>query len=142
MHDDLCIVTVSNRSAGPPTRGDRCSSTPSMVASLRREFAVLENGLAALRGILADGEELDACLTGDLVALVSKVDTALLRGQCREAHIVAARWAWWVLLQERGLSYSAIGRVVGRDHSSVIHGLTRAATCKRTQAVLAAVRSA
>jgi hypothetical protein len=112
--DDLCIVTVSNRTAGPPTRGCRCSSTPAELAAF---------DLAA-------------------VSEAAKIEPEQLTGHARDPHIVAARWAWWSLLHERGMNRYTISRLVGRDHSSVGYAIKSAPKNKRTQAILAAVRSA
>lgn len=50
--------------------------------------------------------------------------------QDRRLHIVRARQeAWFLLLTERGLSYPAIGRATGHDHTTVIHGVQ--SYCKR-----------
>jgi chromosomal replication initiation ATPase DnaA len=108
--DDLCIVTVSRATVGPPLRGDRCVSTPAAD-----DLAV--------------------------VAEVAGIEPEQLQGRGREPYIVAARWAWWVLLYERGMSRKGIGRLTGRDHSSIGHALERAPGCARTQAILAAVRA-
>ena len=43
----------------------------------------------------------------------------------RESNAVQARVAFCALLRSRGLSYPAIGRIVGRDHSSVWRLLQR-----------------
>jgi hypothetical protein len=109
----LCIMSVPRRNAGPPTRGDRCSAT--------------------LADLAADDLALVAAATGILPEMIS--------GRRVMAPLVRARWAWWSLLQDRGLSYSAIGRLTGRDHSSVGYALERAPGCARTQAILAAVRA-
>jgi len=63
-----------------------------------------------------------------------------IRGHARDPFTVSARWAWWALLRESGRSHSEIGRLVGRDHSSIIHALKHAPEREQTQAVLAAVR--
>lgn len=44
-----------------------------------------------------------------------------LSGRCRDAHIVACRRAVAEYLHQRGWSYPRIGRLLERDHSSVIH---------------------
>ena len=41
-------------------------------------------------------------------------------GRDRTPHHVRARVVFWAVLRARGLSYPAIGRMVGRDHTSVI----------------------
>jgi hypothetical protein len=76
-----------------------------------------------------------------VVAEVAGIEPEQLQGRSKEPYIVAARWAWWVLLHGRGLCRSEVARLVDRDHSSVIHGLAKSATCPRVQAILAAVRA-
>jgi chromosomal replication initiation ATPase DnaA len=68
------------------------------------------------------------------------VDPLDIRGHARDPFTVSARWAWWALLRESGRSYPEIGRLVGRDHSSIIHALKHAPDREQTLAVLAAVR--
>ncbi len=38
---------------------------------------------------------------------------------------VRARWAAYWLLRQTGLGYAEIGRIMSRDHTSVIHGMSR-----------------
>jgi chromosomal replication initiation ATPase DnaA len=40
--------------------------------------------------------------------------------------IVRARFAMYLALRQRGWSYPKIGRLLKRDHSSVVHGVKRA----------------
>jgi chromosomal replication initiation ATPase DnaA len=40
-------------------------------------------------------------------------------------HLVRARLSWWEHLRELGWSYPAIGRFVGRDHTTICVGLNR-----------------
>lgn len=48
----------------------------------------------------------------------------VLLGQSREAWIVEARQGlMWVLRKRLGLSYPEIGRVMKRDHATVMHGV-------------------
>lgn len=49
-----------------------------------------------------------------------------IRGPCRRAHIVRARRAVMEVLRERGLSLPAIGLIINRHHTAVLHGLRRA----------------
>lgn len=112
-HDTgMCIVTVSVANAGPPAQGVRCTAALDDVA---------EADLAR-------------------VAEISSVESWQIRGRSRDARAVSARWAWWVLLRERGMSYSRIAKIAGRDHSSVIHALRLASKRAETVAILAAVR--
>ena len=50
-----------------------------------------------------------------------------LKGPSRRAYIVRARWEAMRLLRERGLSLPAIGLMLNRHHTAVLHGLRRAA---------------
>lgn len=49
-----------------------------------------------------------------------------IRGPCRRKHFVRARRAVMEVLRERGLSLPAIGLIVNRHHTAVLHGLRRA----------------
>lgn len=49
-----------------------------------------------------------------------------IRGASRLPHIVRARWNVGLVLRDRGLSLPAIGRLVNRHHTAVLHGLRRA----------------
>ena len=46
-----------------------------------------------------------------------------IRGSSRLPHIVRARWHIGAVLRNRGLSLPAIGRIVNRHHTAVLHGL-------------------
>jgi hypothetical protein len=48
-----------------------------------------------------------------------------LLGPSRSMRLVDARAAVAALLREAGYSYPEIGKIIGRDHSSVFHGLKR-----------------
>lgn len=50
-----------------------------------------------------------------------------IRGPSRLPHIVRARWHVGLVLRDRGLSLSAIGLMVNRHHTAVLHGLRRLA---------------
>lgn len=49
-----------------------------------------------------------------------------IRGPCRRKHVVKARRAVMEVLRYRGLSLQAIGLIVNRHHTAVLHGLRRA----------------
>lgn len=49
-----------------------------------------------------------------------------LTGDYRYQFIVRARYALFLALRRRGWSYPRIGKLLKRDHSSVIHGVKRA----------------
>lgn len=59
------------------------------------------------------------------VAAAYVVDVETLKGSSRAARVVEARHvAFWVLRQQ-GLSLPAIGRLMNRDHKTVLHGVRR-----------------
>ena len=60
----------------------------------------------------------------DIVATAFGVSLVEMRGSARSRHIVAARWAAIAIMRDfRGMSYPAIGRVLGgRDQSTIQHG--------------------
>ena len=66
-----------------------------------------------------------------LVAIACKeaeVTKSELIGSSRESHVVHARWSIMLGLRRAGLSSPEIGRLVGnRDHSTVLHGLSKSA---------------
>lgn len=49
-----------------------------------------------------------------------------IKGPSRKAYICRARWDAMRLLRDRGLSLPSIGRMLNRDHTTVVHGLRRA----------------
>ena len=86
------------------------------VASIKLEVArTLQRGNWATRSFNA------TCLHYDVIG-----DDVL--GTCRERPVVAARHvAMWVM-RAGGMSLSSIGREVGRDHTTVLHGIKRVET--------------
>lgn len=49
-----------------------------------------------------------------------------IKGHSRKSHIVAARWAVMRRLRnDLGMTLSQVGRVVNRDHTSVLYALER-----------------
>ena len=63
--------------------------------------------------------------TIDMVARMTGVSKADILGRSRKPHICRARWAAMRALKQRGLSASHIGRLMGRDHTTVLHGLAQ-----------------
>ena len=49
-----------------------------------------------------------------------------LNSRVRFAFIMPARFAMYKALRERNWSYPRIGRLFGKDHSTIIHGVKRA----------------
>lgn len=61
----------------------------------------------------------------DIVALasdVSGIPSERIYGQRRTREIVRVRMACYLVARETGVSYPEIGRIMCRDHSTVIHG--------------------
>lgn len=54
----------------------------------------------------------------------ARVDQLKLRWQQRP--LVYARWAFMAAMYRRGASYERIGRLINRDHSTVIYGVRKA----------------
>lgn len=54
------------------------------------------------------------------------IDPADLHSPNRSAPLCRARWEAMRLLRDRGLSLPRIGRMLNRDHKTVMHGLRRA----------------
>lgn len=68
-------------------------------------------------------------LTSDLVLAGSKmfnIHPDVIYGDNRTAFICRARFGLYMALYLRGASKSQIGRIMRRDHTTVIHGITRA----------------
>lgn len=91
--------------------GDCCEHVE-LVGRHRRDGTVLQRlevaGVdGALRRMCAE-----AC-----VPLVEVV------GRSRMRPVVAVRHAFWSALRDRGWSYPAIGRLFGRHHATVMHGI-------------------
>ena len=54
------------------------------------------------------------------------VTVAEIKGRSRLGPVVAARQDVFLALREAGWSFPRIGRAMGRDHSTVMHGVARA----------------
>lgn len=68
-------------------------------------------------------------LTSDLVLAGSKmfrVHPDVIYGDNRTAFICRARFGIYMALHLRGASKTQVGRIMRRDHSTIIHGLIRA----------------
>ncbi len=67
----------------------------------------------------------DARTIVDLVADYYGLTGAMLRSRRRTGSVSQARQVAMALLREQGLTYDAVGRILGRDHTTVIYGHTR-----------------
>jgi chromosomal replication initiation ATPase DnaA len=66
------------------------------------------------------------------VQIATGTTLAGLRGVARPRHLVRARWAAMLLLTRAGYSTLVAGEMLGRDHSTVIHGRDKAAALADT----------
>ena len=64
------------------------------------------------------------------VAAATGVHERLIRGRSRERSVVAARWLAWSVAHREGMSLAEIGRRMGFDHTSVLHGVRREAQAR------------
>lgn len=53
------------------------------------------------------------------------IATHELTGICRKRYLSEARWVCMELLQRRGIAHTGIAFFLGRDHSTITHGLAR-----------------
>lgn len=66
------------------------------------------------------------------VSAESGVSVTKILSKTRRADVCLARFAVMFALREKGLTLPAIGRALGRDHSTVLHGLNRAAELRNS----------
>lgn len=59
------------------------------------------------------------------VAYEHAVEVGEIMGSCRQKPLARARFDAWHRLRREGLSYPQIGRMFGRDHSTVVYGVQR-----------------
>ena len=62
-----------------------------------------------------------------------EVDAGLAYGGARDQMSITVRWAAMLCLSRRGWACVQIGRLFGRDHSTVSHGIVRAEQIYRTE---------
>lgn len=75
----------------------------------------------------------------DAVALAFGTPVPWMRSRWRDGETVRARWgAMKLLREERLLSTGIIGRLLDRDHTTVLHGLNRAREFEATDPDFAA----
>lgn len=85
------------------------------LLNLRSEAAIMdESGEVSTD----DQKVVDAALKE--VAFSLKVTTEEIFGRSREDYIVKARHTVCYIARENGLSFCAIGRLIGRDHGSIM----------------------
>lgn len=68
---------------------------------------------------------LKACCAWAAVEFGVRIDEIM--SSLRKPRVVQARWAVMGLLRQRGYSHSEIGRLLDRDHTTVMHGVDRSA---------------
>lgn len=69
-------------------------------------------------------------------SLVSGFTVPQLTGAQRHRGVVRARWAVMLALHRRGWSTVQIGRLLGRDHTTIMYGLRRADSGVQAMAAL------
>ena len=61
------------------------------------------------------------------ISEATEIPLVRLTGGERNQPLVRARWVFcWVMHQTSGYSLPEIGRLIGRDHTTIMHGLRRA----------------
>lgn len=61
-----------------------------------------------------------------MVSRFTKIPVEDIMGQSRRAEIARARHMTYLALFDAGAPYIHIGRIMGRDHSTVMHGVRKA----------------
>jgi chromosomal replication initiation ATPase DnaA len=69
-------------------------------------------------------------------SLLSRFTVPQLTGAQRHKGVVRARWALMVALHLRGWSTVQIGRLLGRDHTTIMYGLKQADSGVQAMAAL------
>ena len=68
----------------------------------------------------------------DEILKIASVETGVpvedIKGKNRSSDYVFARWVFFYLARETGYSFPTIGRVVAKDHTTVIHAYEKAKT--------------
>jgi chromosomal replication initiation ATPase DnaA len=71
------------------------------------------------------GKERDPNVIARQVARRFGLAVPVLLGESRALHVMRARKVLYRELRESGMSYPSIGAFVGRDHTTVMKGITR-----------------
>jgi chromosomal replication initiation ATPase DnaA len=67
----------------------------------------------------------------EIAELIERVGTATglgpwdIMGGRRDTRHARARFAVWLVMRRRGMTFARIGRAFGRDHRTVMHGVER-----------------
>lgn len=68
----------------------------------------------------------EAAPLGRAIAAKHGIPVQLLLGRLRTAHIARARFEFWATLHGTyGLALAEIGRIVGRDHTTIMSGVEK-----------------
>lgn len=59
----------------------------------------------------------------EIVSMATGVPVADIMSKSRKQHINEARQLYWKRLYECGFTYVEIGRISGRNHSTIYHGI-------------------
>lgn len=63
------------------------------------------------------------------VSTESRISESIIMGHSRAPHVVAARHLAIRVAHSAGVSASEIARVMGRDHTTIIHAIRKGAAC-------------
>ena len=104
----------------------------SLRTSIQEEINLREAEIIKLRGMLETIKDIHDLTDENLSTVIrrveaeSKISLEEMKGKSRKAEIVKARTALISgLFNECGFTKSAIGRMLNRDHSTVIHALRK-----------------
>lgn len=73
-----------------------------------------------------------------IAAEMACIDRAMILGNSKYRRFVRVRQACYLVAREQGYSYPFIGRLVNRDHTTVIHGADKALIIAERDQVFAA----
>lgn len=132
---------VFGHTTGNPGQPDRLAE----LYKLRQDVdAEIERELAAQRRLEALQAHAQRVLTpraweDQVLAHVARAyvvdDVEQLRGRSRDAHLTEARHVSWWILRTGGWSLTAIGELMHRDHTAVIHGVRRVESSTELRAI-------
>jgi chromosomal replication initiator protein len=110
-----------------------------MSAALAVELAQLRRRLDAIERGAPPAPPLPIARIVAAVAAHFDIPIPLLLGEGRAAHLALARQTAMALVRElHGTSLPRIGAAFGRDHTTVLHAVTKVSALRRTDPVFAA----
>lgn len=135
----LGAMTAAQRRAARRDRRDPAAAAALALQHARARLVVrlghcLRGRLARLSGrVRAEHRTREAQRILATAAAAAGVTPARLRSRSRDIDLVVARLWAFRQLRDLGLTLVAIGELLGRDHSTVVHGLRVAEGARRDQ---------